>query len=127
MLTTLHNRKIFLAPLLDREAVFSSGMEGTISMLDEILQYEAESGGNEENEIEPAKNVLSFKRALRLLDAIFARPVFNRPPGGERPCFCSGRCWSWFACKKTTPEPKTGFASSFDLLFLGGELRGTQR
>ena len=90
-MTTLPNRKIFLALLQNREAVFSSRMEGTVSMLDEILQYEAESGGNEETEIEPAKNVLSSKHALHLLEAVFARPVFNRPPEVERPCFCSGR------------------------------------
>ena len=43
MLKTLHNSEILLAPLRSREAVISSRIEGTISTLDEILRYEAES------------------------------------------------------------------------------------
>ncbi|MFM2375398.1 MAG: cell division protein Fic [Bacteroidota bacterium] len=42
MLKSLHNTELFLAPLRNREAVISSRMEGTISTLDEILQYEAD-------------------------------------------------------------------------------------
>ena len=42
MLKGMHNSEILLAPLRNREAVISSRMEGTISTLDEILQYEAD-------------------------------------------------------------------------------------
>ena len=42
MLKNLHNSEILLAPLRNQEAVISSRMEGTISTLDEILQYEAD-------------------------------------------------------------------------------------
>jgi len=42
MLETMHNSEILLAPLRKREAVVSSRMEGTISTIDEILQYEAD-------------------------------------------------------------------------------------
>ena len=42
MQKNLHNSEIMLAPLRNREAVISSRMEGTISTMDEILQYEAD-------------------------------------------------------------------------------------
>lgn len=42
MLSTMHDSEILLAPLRKREAVVSSRMEGAISTIDEILQYEAE-------------------------------------------------------------------------------------
>lgn len=42
MLKGMHNREILLAPLRNQEAVISSRMEGTISTMDEILQYQAE-------------------------------------------------------------------------------------
>jgi Fic family protein len=47
MLKGLHNSELLLAPLRNQEAVFSSRMEGTISTMDEILQYDAESNGEE--------------------------------------------------------------------------------
>lgn len=48
MLKNLHNTEILIAPLRNQEAVLSSRMEGTISTMDEILQYEAE-GEDKEN------------------------------------------------------------------------------
>lgn len=42
MLKKMHNSEILLAPLRSQEAVISSRMEGTVSTLDEILQYEAD-------------------------------------------------------------------------------------
>lgn len=42
MLKTMHDSEILLAPLRRREAVVSSRMEGTVSTMDEVLQYEAE-------------------------------------------------------------------------------------
>lgn len=67
MLKTMHNSEILLAPLRNQEAVISSRMEGTISTMDEILKFEADS----ENDSEEAKNVRSevfetilYQRAL---------------------------------------------------------------
>lgn len=67
MLKNLHNSEILLAPLRNQEAVISSRMEGTISTMDEILKFEADS----ENDTEEAKNVRSdifetilYQRAL---------------------------------------------------------------
>ncbi|HIB8179039.1 TPA: Fic family protein [Elizabethkingia anophelis] len=47
MLKNLHNTEILLAPLRNQEAVISSRIEGTISTMDEILQYEADNEGVE--------------------------------------------------------------------------------
>jgi Fic family protein len=67
MLKNMHNSEILLAPLRNQEAVISSRMEGTISTMDEILKFEADS----ENDLEGAKNVRSevfetilYQRAL---------------------------------------------------------------
>ena len=68
MLKNMHNSEILLAPLRNQEAVISSRMEGTISTMDEILKYEADS--NDNNSIDP-QNVRSeiietilYRRAL---------------------------------------------------------------
>lgn len=47
MLKNLHNNEILLAPLRNQEAVISSRIEGTISTMDEILQYEADHEGTD--------------------------------------------------------------------------------
>lgn len=67
MLKNMHNSEILLAPLRNQEAVISSRMEGTISTMDEILKFEAES----ENDSDEAKKVRSdvfetilYQRAL---------------------------------------------------------------
>lgn len=67
MLKNMHNSEILLAPLRNQEAVISSRMEGTISTMDEILRFEADS----ENDAFIAKNVRSeifetilYQRAL---------------------------------------------------------------
>lgn len=44
MLKNLHNSEILLAPLRNQEAVISSRIEGTISTMDEIMEYEADGG-----------------------------------------------------------------------------------
>ncbi len=66
MLKGLHNSELLLAPLRNQEAVFSSRMEGTISTMDEILQYDAESAGEErgpEMRSEVLETIL-YRRAL---------------------------------------------------------------
>lgn len=67
MLKNMHNSEILLAPLRNQEAVISSRMEGTISTMDEILKFEADS----ENDNLEARNVRSeifetilYQRAL---------------------------------------------------------------
>ncbi len=72
MVKTLHNESLFLTPLRNQEAILSSRIEGTISTLDEILEYEAESEpGDEEGELARAQKVrpdivetILYRRAL---------------------------------------------------------------
>lgn len=66
VLRSMRNSEIFLAPLRNQEAVISSRMEGTISTMDEILQYQAESTeGESQPEVrhEVIETVL-YRRAL---------------------------------------------------------------
>ena len=64
----LHNSEIFLAPLRSQEAVISSRMEGTVSTMDEILQYEAEHDDDTENTTNVRSEVVEtilYQRALK--------------------------------------------------------------
>jgi len=54
-LLSLHNPDFFLAPLQSQEAVVSSRMEGTISTMDEILEFDA----TEEENSKSSSNVRS--------------------------------------------------------------------
>lgn len=66
MLKNLHNTEILLAPLRNQEAVISSRIEGTISTMDEILQYEADHEG--ENIATAKTDVIEtilYQRALK--------------------------------------------------------------
>lgn len=67
MLARLHNSALLLRPLERQEAVVSSRMEGTISTLDEVLQYEAEQD-DEDSFNSPARTemleVLLYQRAM---------------------------------------------------------------
>lgn len=74
MLKGMHNSEVLLAPLRSQEAVFSSRMEGTISTLDEVLQFEADQ--EDEDGDDKAKNYRSealevalYGRAMRMAQA----------------------------------------------------------
>ena len=75
MLKNMQNSEILLAPLRNQEAVISSRMEGTISTMDEILKFEADS----KNDIEEAKNVRSeiFETILYQRALINAQKAMN--------------------------------------------------
>lgn len=66
MLKNLYNTEILLAPLRNREAVLSSRIEGTISTIDEILQYEADNDGrNNVNARADVIETILYQRALK--------------------------------------------------------------
>ena len=71
MLKGMHNSEILLAPLRSQEAVVSSRMEGTVSTLDEVLQYEADQeGGDRETRYRPeAVEVFLYGQAMRRAQA----------------------------------------------------------
>lgn len=66
-LKTMHNNEILLAPLRNQEAVLSSRIEGTISTMDEILQYEANESGKTETPYikQDVIETILYQRALK--------------------------------------------------------------
>jgi Fic family protein len=80
-LVHLHNRELFLAPLRNQEAVLSSRMEGTISTVDEILEYESddEDSGVIENVRSDVVETILYRRALNFAQAEMesGRPMSN--------------------------------------------------
>ncbi|WP_373100586.1 MULTISPECIES: Fic family protein [Pasteurellaceae] len=67
-LKSMKNSEILLAPLRNQEAVISSRMEGTISTMDEILQYEADYGDSEQYSSEVRMDVIEtilYQRTLK--------------------------------------------------------------
>jgi len=65
MLKNLHNNEILLAPLRNQEAVISSRIEGTISTMDEILEYEADNDGDNSNVRSEVIETILYQRALK--------------------------------------------------------------
>lgn len=66
MLKNLHNTEILLAPLRNQEALISSRIEGTISTMDEILQYEADYEGEDvQTEKADVIETILYQRALK--------------------------------------------------------------
>jgi Fic family protein len=68
MLKNMHNSEILLAPLRNQEAVISSRMEGTISTMDEILQFEADNQDDDsqaQNYRSDVFETILYQRALR--------------------------------------------------------------
>lgn len=66
MLKNLHNTEILLAPLRNQEAVISSRIEGTISTMDEILQYEADHEGEDSLTVKAdVIETILYQRALK--------------------------------------------------------------
>ena len=81
-LSSLHNPRFFLAPLQSQEAVLSSRMEGTISTIDEILEYDATQENLEDSSDNVRQDVLEtilYRRALTYAQEEMAdgRPMGN--------------------------------------------------
>ena len=80
-LAHLHNRELFLAPLRNQEAVLSSRMEGTISTVDEILEYDSNEETSEgvENTRSDIIETILYRRALNYAHAEMddGRPMSN--------------------------------------------------
>ena len=65
MLKNLHNNEILLAPLRNQEAVISSRIEGTISTIDEILQYEADENNADIKTRSEVIETILYQRTLK--------------------------------------------------------------
>ena len=80
MLKNMHNNEILLAPLRNREALLSSRIEGTISTMDEIMQYEADDDGTasvqtKSDVIEIVLYQRALKNAQQVLDSRYQLTV----------------------------------------------------
>lgn len=67
VLKDLHNTEFLIAPLRNQEAILSSRMEGTVSTMDEVLQYEADhdvEGAQSDVRTDVIETVL-YQRALK--------------------------------------------------------------
>lgn len=64
LLKSLHNSTILLAPLRNQEAVLTSRMEGTVSTLDEILEYEAQKNENSQSVRDEIIETILYARSL---------------------------------------------------------------
>jgi Fic family protein len=69
MLSGMHNSAILLGPLKRQEAIVSSRIEGTITTLDELLEYEAEHESQSPDLSDPRRNetleVHLYERAVQ--------------------------------------------------------------
>lgn len=65
ILKTLHNNEILLAPLRNQEAVISSRIEGTISTMDEIFQYEGTVDDEEKGVKSDVIETILYQRTLK--------------------------------------------------------------
>lgn len=76
LLQTVVNPQMLLVPLLNREAVLSSRIEGTQASLDDVLEHEAAP-----SDVEPAKHadireVINYREAVRLaVERMEERPI----------------------------------------------------
>ena len=67
VLKKIQNSELLLAPLRNQEAVISSRMEGTISTMDEILQYEADYDTDSDKSLNARSDVVEtilYQRSL---------------------------------------------------------------
>lgn len=67
------NPSLIISPLLTREAVASSKIEGTQTTVEEVLKYEAEQGKEEDSDI---REVINYRRAIyESLDFLKEKPL----------------------------------------------------
>lgn len=74
---TLPNPDLLITPLVTKEAVLSSKIEGTQASLEDVFQYEAAQSKSEDNESErDIREIINYRKALRVaLSDIKKRPI----------------------------------------------------
>jgi len=82
-LSRLHNPSFFLTPLQSQEAVVSSRMEGTISTIDEILEYDATEEEGEKDIKNVRNDVIETILYRRALDFAQDEMAEGRPFSGS--------------------------------------------
>lgn len=67
LLINLPNPRLLIAPLLTKEAVLSSQIEGTRATLENVFQYEAEEKTSEKNENEKdSREIINYRKAINM-------------------------------------------------------------
>jgi len=67
LLVNTPNRDLISAPLINKEAVLSSRIEGTQATLEDVLMYEAQGTTSEKNEKEKdIREIINYRTALRV-------------------------------------------------------------
>jgi Fic family protein len=77
LLRKIANPNLLMTPLITKEAVLSSRIEGTIATLEDVLKYEAEKSGEEATEKErDVREILNYRIALRkAMKMLEQRPI----------------------------------------------------
>ena len=77
LLRKIHNPDLLLTPLITKEAVLSSRIEGTLATLEDVLKYEAEEKATQITEEEKdIREILNYRVALRkALNSLKKRPI----------------------------------------------------
>ena len=77
LLAAIPNPELLTTPLLTKEAVLSSRIEGTQASLEDVLHYEASAKNTEEGELEKdIREVLNYRRAMDVaVTAMKKRPI----------------------------------------------------
>lgn len=77
LLVNIPNPDLLISPLLTKEAVLSSRIEGTQASLEDVLKYEAEEKISEENEKErDIREIINYRQAMRLaIDRLNQKPI----------------------------------------------------
>jgi len=66
LLLSVPNPRLLIAPLLTKEAVFSSRIEGTVATIEDVFQYEAEGKASEKSETEKdVREILNYREAVQ--------------------------------------------------------------
>ena len=77
MLVNVPNPDLLTTPLLTKEAVLSSRIEGTQATLEDVFRYEAEEKTSEEIEKEKdVREIINYRQAMRIaIDELKNRPI----------------------------------------------------
>jgi Fic family protein len=80
LMASIQNPDLLTTPLLTKEAVLSSRIEGTQASLEDVLHYEASAKTSQEEELEKdIREILNYRRAMR----IAIRELEKKPIGSN--------------------------------------------
>jgi Fic family protein len=67
LMASIQNSDLLTTPLLTKEAVLSSRIEGTQASLEDVLHYEASAKTSQEEELEKdIREILNYRQAMRI-------------------------------------------------------------